>query len=184
MNIKEVCKNVGWDGESYFCMRCKKAGFATKAQAVGHQSQCSMNNKSFGFLPPPTTTTDHHHTTTTTPPDTTTLPPPDMVLPSNLERHLAVLGKQLAEIQQGQAKITNETAHTIAVSNQGFLGISKEGWVIIGVVALVAYMLGRETKTCDCSIGDYRYKRSGNGRSGFGSAMAGKIAGKFIDRIF
>jgi len=67
MNIEKVCKNVGWDGSSFFCMRCGKAGFDTQAKAVGHQSQCPAKNASL-VVPPPTTTTIspsyHHHITT------------------------------------------------------------------------------------------------------------------------
>ena len=40
MNVTKICENVGHDGESFFCMRCGKAGYSTKAQAIGHLVIC------------------------------------------------------------------------------------------------------------------------------------------------
>ena len=40
MNINKICKNVGWDGKSFFCMLCGKTGFGTVAKVLGHQCQC------------------------------------------------------------------------------------------------------------------------------------------------
>jgi hypothetical protein len=31
---------VGFDGSSYFCLRCGQAGFQTRAAAIGHLAQC------------------------------------------------------------------------------------------------------------------------------------------------
>lgn len=38
--MSKVCKDVGWDGESFYCLRCGKAGFKSEASARGHLSQC------------------------------------------------------------------------------------------------------------------------------------------------
>ena len=169
MNIDKICKNVGWDGSSYFCMRCGKAGFDTKAKAVGHQSQCRARNAS--LVPPPTTTT------TTPPPSTTTLPPPDMVLPpSNIERQLAGIVQDISEIKQQSSKVYNEGPHLQGVQQMGFLGISKENWLIIGVVILIAYSMGQKS-SCRCPVGDGSSRRT-NGR--LGSSIQDKVTDKAI----
>ena len=176
MDIKRMCKNVGHDGETYFCMRCGKAGFDSKAKAIGHQAQCPAKESNLGALPLPTTTTDSHQTTTT-------LPLPSMILPPDMkaiERMLTMQGQQIADIKKYQERYSNEVPHMQAVNSQGFLGINKNVWIGAGVLIFIAYMLGRENCHCDCST----INRSRNRVSGLGSNMAGKIAGKFIDRIF
>lgn len=174
MNIERICKNVGYDGKEFFCMRCGKAGFETKAQAVGHQSQCKVKNINLGVLPPPPTTTDHHQTTTIIPPPTTTLPPETE---SSIERQLMIFGQQLSEIRQKQDILSNETTHMVAMNNQDFF--SGKGLLILVAIGVVAYFLGRESCVCDCSNGTNRRNKGG----GFGSSMGTKIFGKFIDKV-
>ena len=160
----------------YFCMRCGKAGFDSKAKAVGHQSQCKANDLNLGFSPPPTTT-DHHHTTTILPSLTTTLLPPETG--SVIERQMIMFGQQLSEIKQKQDILSNETTHMVAMNNQDFF--SGKGLLILVVIGVVAYLLGRENSSCDCSTSGTARRTKSNG---LGSAMAGKIAGKFIDKVF
>lgn len=38
--MTQVCKNVGFDGNGFYCQRCGKAGFRSEASARGHLSQC------------------------------------------------------------------------------------------------------------------------------------------------
>lgn len=38
--MTKVCKDVGWDGKGFYCLRCGKAGFKSEASARGHLSQC------------------------------------------------------------------------------------------------------------------------------------------------
>lgn len=38
--MTQVCKDVGWDGDGFYCLRCGKAGYKSEAQARGHLSQC------------------------------------------------------------------------------------------------------------------------------------------------
>jgi len=40
MKITKVKEGVGFDGETYFCMRCGKAGFKSPAAVVGHLAHC------------------------------------------------------------------------------------------------------------------------------------------------
>jgi hypothetical protein len=178
MNIDKVCKNVGWDGESFFCMRCGKAGFNTKAKAVGHQSQCQARNASL-VVPPPTTTPppDHHHITTTLP--LAGMVPP----PSNIERQLAMFGQQIADMRQEQTKYTNEIPHLQAVQNMGFLGISKEGWIIIGVVALLAYSMGHSS-SCRCPVNEGSSRRTGGRLSTIQDKVTDKAISYGISKMF
>ena len=55
MDIKPVCKDVGWDGQSFCCLRCGRAGFTSEASARGHLSQCrgTLIQKGLVLPPPP-----------------------------------------------------------------------------------------------------------------------------------
>ena len=174
MNIKRICKNVGHDGESFFCMGCGKAGFATKAQAVGHQSQCKAKNINLGVSPPPPTATDHHQTTTIIPPpdhhQTTSRPPADQL--TNVEHQLAGVVHDLAEMKQQNLITSNEIPHLQAVQQAGFFGISRDGWIIILVIAFVSYSLGKETK-CQCDVGTSNRK--------LGASIQSKVTDKVIN---
>lgn len=176
METKRICKNVSWDGESFFCMRCFKAGFKTKAQAVGHQAQCPANEINLGS-PPPTTTS-----TTTTPPYSTILPPLSTSSPpQDTERQFIIFGQLLAEIKQDQAKLANETTHALAVKNQNPFSNVDWGKVIawgIGI-AVISFLIGRETKVCYCGV---ETPRSGlpRGKS-LGNSVASKVTDKAIN---
>jgi len=175
LNTEKVCKNVGWDGSSYFCMRCFKAGFSTKAQAVGHQAQCPANEINLGSPPPPTTTT------TTPPPYSTILAPlTSTSSPQNIEHQFIIFGQLLAEIKQDQAKLANETTHALAVKNQNPFSNVDWGKVIawgIGI-AVISFLIGRETKVCYCGVETSR-SRSPRGRS-LGNSVASKVTDKAI----
>jgi hypothetical protein len=181
MNIKRVCKNVGHDGESFFCMRCGKAGYTTKEQAMGHLAKCKsrmsvLASQPASQLPSQPATYNLAELSTELP----TKLPLDV---SAIEHLLSVQGQQIADIKQYQARMFNEVPHMQAVEQMQFLGISAKGWVIIAIIAFVGYSLGREH--CECDNSDNKNnRRPRNGGSGFGSNMAGKIAGKFIDKMF
>lgn len=38
--MSQVCKDVGHDGQGFYCLRCGKAGFKSEASARGHLAQC------------------------------------------------------------------------------------------------------------------------------------------------
>jgi hypothetical protein len=181
MNIERVCKNVGHDGSSFFCMLCGKAGYTTKEQAMGHLAKCKsrmsvLASQPASQLPSQSATYNLAELPTKLP----TKLPLDM---SAIEHLLSVQGQEIADIKQYQARMSNEVPHLQAVGQMQFLGVSADGWIIIAVIGIVAYSLGREH--CSCDYSDYKNNRHPrNGGSGFGSNMAGKIAGKFIDKIF
>jgi hypothetical protein len=159
--ITNICKNVFYDHENnvFFCELCGRATFSTKAQAVGHLSQCPK--KDSVNRPPPTTTT----TTSTPPPYTMTLPPLKLDMAranASQERLLALYEKRLARIEERDSILTNELPHIQAVRQMGFLGITNQDWLIIGVVAFVAYMFGHSSSCkCDVSAGGSPRKRLG-----------------------
>jgi len=47
----QICKDVGHDGESYFCLRCGKAEFQSVAAARGHLGYCKGRMIQKGILP-------------------------------------------------------------------------------------------------------------------------------------
>jgi hypothetical protein len=184
MNIEKVCKNVGWDGVSFCCLRCNKAGFTSQAQAVGHQSQCPMNNKNLGALPQQETVVVPASFGTTLPQYSgggTT----EVVVPAELDnkaiaRMLIIQSQQIADIKKS---MTNEIPHAIAKQQMGFLGISKEGWIIIGVVALVAYSMGHSS-SCRCPVSEGAYRRTGGRLSSIQDKVTDKAISYGISRLF
>lgn len=40
MESIRVCKDISWDGQSFFCERCGKAGYRTELAARGHLGSC------------------------------------------------------------------------------------------------------------------------------------------------
>jgi hypothetical protein len=172
MNIKKVCKNVGHDGESYFCMLCGKAGYSTKEQAMGHLAKCKSRMSSLASQPasqPPS-----QPATTSLAELPTELPtklPSDM---SAIVHLLSVQGQQMAEIKQQYQKVYNEVPHLQAVQQMGFLGIPNNTWIWIvgiGVGLLLVYKLGQESK-CHCDTGSPRRR--------LGSTLQDKVTDKAI----
>ena len=51
MKIEKINRYCGYDGSSYFCLYCGKAGFRSNMQVRGHQSVCPGRNKT--LLSPP-----------------------------------------------------------------------------------------------------------------------------------
>ena len=157
LNVTKICNGVGWDEKSYFCWNCGKAGFSSLKKAIGHQAQCPAKVKNLGASltnrPTDQPTTDKPEATTLPAhrPYTIRLPKPEIKIPAlNNELQLAGLVQDIAGVKQELAKFTNEGFHLQAVQQTGFLGISREGWIIIAVVGLLAYYVGRES-SCVCS---------------------------------
>jgi len=183
MNIEKVCKNVGWDGVSFCCLRCNKAGFTSQAQAVGHQSQCTMNNKRLGALPQQEVVVPASFGTTL--PQYSGGGTTEVVVPAEVDnkaiaRMLMIQGQQILDIKK---YVSNEIPHQLANRENGFLGISKEGWMIIGVVALLAYSMGHSS-SCRCPVSEGAYRRTGGRLSSIQDKVTDKAISYGISRLF
>jgi len=157
--VSEVCKNVWFDyaNDVFFCGLCGRATFTTKAQAVGHLSQCPKKD---GINRPPPTTTI---TTSTPPAYTITLPPAkfDRSHDSNM-RILAMHEKRLSKVEKRDAVLTNEIPHLQAVRAMGFLGLPNQVWLLLGVGVFLGYMFGLNSSCkCDVNAGGSPRKRLG-----------------------
>lgn len=51
MEVKTISKNIAWDGKSFFCLHCGKAGFSSLAAVKGHQSVCPQRARNKGAVP-------------------------------------------------------------------------------------------------------------------------------------
>jgi len=51
--MRMISDNIGWDGSSFFCRRCGKAGYAKMAQVRGHLAMCPGRAISKGAIPQP-----------------------------------------------------------------------------------------------------------------------------------
>jgi hypothetical protein len=94
-----------------------------------------------------------------------------------IARMLTMQSQQIAEIRKS---ITNEIPHSIAKQQMGFLGISKEGWLIIGVVALLAYSMGHNS-SCRCENSS---RRTGGRLSSIQDRVTDKAISYGISKIF
>lgn len=175
MNIEKVCKNVGHDGESYFCMLCGKAGYSTKEQAMGHLAKCKSRMSSLA---------SHLASQPPSQPATTSLAelPTELPIPTKLSdmsaivHLLSVQGQQMAEMKQQYQKVYNEVPHLQAVQQMGFLGIPNNTWIWIvgiGIGLLLVYKLGQESK-CHCDV------NMGSSRRRLGSTLQDKVTDKAI----
>jgi hypothetical protein len=154
MEYKKACENVGFDGESFFCLRCYKAGFATQQQAVGHQRWCKAK-ASLGNLPPKFTTSS---TTSAPPYSGATLPaniPPELSEydKSAISRILAMqVQKMSQEISEIKRYVTNEIPHMQAKQQMSGIGDwieANKGTIILVAAGLLVILLLRESK-CNC----------------------------------
>ncbi len=181
MDIQRISKHVGHDGKNYFCWHCGIATFDSPLQVNGHQSVCTKRQIPVSNTP----TTDTTNTTTLGGGGGGRGGGGLSAIPETKDTEIAIVRKEMSEMKADMkaqyAKVFNELPHTNAVKNFAFLGITKEGWAIFVIVALIAYSLGRSNCRCDSSDNN---KRSRNNGGSFGSNMAGKIAGKFIDKLF
>jgi hypothetical protein len=182
MNIQRISKHVGHDGKNYFCWHCGLATFDSPLQVNGHQSICPKRQVPVANTP----TIDTTNTTTLGGGGRGSGGLPAIPEIKTKDTEIAIVRKEMSEMRADMksqyAKVFNELPHTNAVKSFAFLGITKEGWAIIVIVALMAYSLGRSNCRCDSS--DSNNKRPRNNGGSFGSNMAGKIAGKFIDKLF
>jgi hypothetical protein len=195
MNIQKVCNNVAQDIDTreFFCMRCGHAGYSTKEQAMGHQAQCPVRKKGFkvgGYLASQPASLHGVNELPSKPPISETLPSPDMVIPqSDIQRQLALVTMELAEIKKTQAKFfENEIPHMQAVQQLGSLGVPTV-WIVVGAIALVMLMF-REDKPCNCESESEETKKKKPPKSpssivsNIVTRSASKIVDKTIDKFF
>lgn len=78
-------------------------------------------------------------------------------------------------------KLANETTHALAVNNQNPLAnIDWRKVIAWGIgIAVVAFLVGRETKVCHCNVEAFR-SRSPRGKS-FGDSVASRVTDKAIN---
>ena len=79
-----------------------------------------------------------------------TLSSPDMVIPqSDIQRQLALVTMELAEMKQTQARFfENEIPHMQAAQQLGALGVPTV-WIVVGAIALIVLLL-HDNKPCNC----------------------------------
>lgn len=203
--MKQVCKDVGWDGQGFCCLRCGKAEFKSEASARGHLSQCKGRAISRGVFHPLV--------------ETVALPAPlgccEQVLPAYGGGVPTTLlggapggtgGGQTTSLQSGSAtedpgwygvdqrlrSLENEYNHLLMQRNLQPAGFNVGDWfsqnkavIIISVVALMIYVLSRQSE-CECPNGEVGKKVSKVG--GLGQKALSKLTdraiSKSIDSLF
>jgi hypothetical protein len=190
MNVVKVCRNVWLDQDSnkFVCEKCGKAKFDTRAQAIGHQSVCPMNDMKYFGARGPAQIIDNGSNTTSgvvvkvvadsggSQADLSGSPEMDS------KRKIAILSQQVASLQQTLAKYENEIPHrqAIQVAQQvGSLGsLSPNALFLIGIgVIMLMYLVSQDSKSCNAETSQ---KRGSGG--GIGTALLTKGASKIIDK--
>jgi len=200
--VRVVSDSLGYDGETYFCRLCGKAGYRSLAAAKGHLAQCpgkmlqkhgvspavSAFSGSPGGGQPPGQLAAASYSWAGAGQNA------DLQTSSYQQQrqHLGLadagLGRQVAELSRQVSRLSNEYHHMVLERNVGFdLGEFFRGkwfWTL-AVGLFLAYSFGRQNCSCP-SLGEPS-KSSGGGRS-LGSALSSKaldrVVSKGIDRIF
>ena len=182
MNIEKVCKNVGYDGQKYCCLKCGTT-FEKESQARGHLSSCPSRKFGLGFsaslqaspAPPPA------------PHPAFTLPVADVVAPpSDYKRQIYAYQEQINDLNDRIARMENEYVHMVAQKNSG--SSDKTVWIFVGASVLLILLV--RGSSCDCDMPQKTRSRN-IGRRGYGDVVptllvkgAGKLLDKSIERIF
>lgn len=194
MNSFNVSDNIGFDGYSYYCRRCGKAGYQKATGVRGHLALCEGTLIRKGI---PTTSCNQlpsgNGAGLQNPVANRLQPvryPYDGGLGGDQLQPVApVVGpgnyQQLSAIQQEQAilrqqvnQLKNEYSHMLVQGNQPARQDDKSRWMVPLLVGLVVVILISQQK-CDCS----NVKSSGSSSS-IASRAAGRLVDKSIDKAF
>jgi len=86
-------------------------------------------------------------------------------------------------MKQQYSRVYNENPHLQGVQQMGFLGVSKEGWMIIAVVAFVAYSIGHSS-SCRCPVSEGAYRWAGGRLSSIKDKVTDRAISYGISRLF
>jgi len=203
LSVKQVCKDVGWHGGSFYCLRCGKAGFQSEAQARGHLAQCKGRAIQRGVLHSPVGVA----------------PDPNLsggqILPlavggagahtyqlggsapggsgggqtSSISPDWYTINQRMATLEN---TVYNENYHLLMQRNLQPAGFSvgdwffhNKGFIIISAVALLILLAGRDS-SCECpdgSKGVSKSKVGGLGQKAL-SKLTDRAISKSIDSLF
>lgn len=177
MDVKQVCKDVAWDGESFYCMRCGKVGFQSEAQARGHLSQCRGRaiEKGVFFAPEPVVVA----------------PPAGGGGGGQNTTHMlggsggtsTYFSQEYVNHEQRIAQLENEYNHVLLQRNlpssnlagQDFFSQYK-GIIIIGAILLFLVILSQQSRNCQALS-------NGNGSSGGKGVDITSIGTKALSKL-
>jgi hypothetical protein len=202
-----VSENIGYDGFSYYCRRCGKAGYSKPTQVRGHLAMCNGTLIRKGL--PPTTScnqlpTGNHaglrdrganqlqpvrRASLGALPEVQLQPVEVVVGPGNyqLDDHYQQLDGRIAALE-------NEYNHFLMERNspKGESWVSKNmGWLVFGAIVLFAIVSGGFGQVCQSPTGIGQAQSTGSTGSPFnslGPKLVGKAAErammKSVDRLF
>ena len=194
--MQEICKDVGFDGRSFYCMRCGRAGFRSEAAARGHLGQCKGRLISQGIDPAalagrgaPAAGRSHAraldaaHAAAASSSytkhmlgsfDDTSAPfsPEPVGYPDYIGQQLAIHTSQIAELR-------NEYNHMLVrnnppTNNNDWFGQNKGLVMMVVIVAFIFWTMNQSSCPSNCG-------ESKTGRSRV-SSLGEKAAAKLIDR--
>lgn len=185
--MTRICKDVSWDGASFYCERCGRAGFQSEAQARGHLSQCkgrAIQQGKPSYEP-------------------VVLPPAPSLVGGGAGAGLGWSGGggqvvvggggqggqydlvlvRLDGIQQQVNRLSNEYTHMLQTYNAPTNALSQgiPQWLLIGLLVLAGFWLIQSFSSSGCANTCETKTRSG---SNLKDRIAGKMSDKMIDFAF
>lgn len=180
--MTRICKGVFWDGTSYFCELCGRAGFQSEAQARGHLSQCkgrAIQQGKPSYEP-------------------VVLPPAPSLVGGGAGASLGWSGGggagggggqndlilvRLDGIEQQVKRLSNEYNHMLQTYNAPANALSQgiPQWLMIGLLVLAGFWLIQSFSSSGCANTCETKARSG---SNLKDRIAGKMSDKMIDFAF
>jgi len=170
--IKVISDNIAWDGSSFFCRRCGKAGYGSMAKVKGHLSMCAGRAIQLGAIRTPAGASQALVTVSDkglgnfSGVQATASPGPSY-------EQLA----QLANVNDRLSRLENEYNHVLVANNTSssdWLSSNKAILLVVGAVVLVALLL-RENKSSNCGMSEKK-------GSTIAQTLLAKGAGKFLDK--
>ena len=181
--MRMISDNIGWDGSSFFCRRCGKAGYTKMAQVRGHLAMCPGRAISKGAIPQPVSQPVSKPVgqpaatglrAVATVPTATMSGLANQLQPVNQQQ----LGDRYGELDRRLGTLENEYNHLLVERNSpadDWLSRNKSTVILIAILAFGFVMMMRESQSCN---GDGSGKSSKSPLSSLGE----KALGQFVNR--
>lgn len=169
--MKMISDSIGWDGVSFFCRRCGRAGYSKMAQVKGHLAMCPGRAVAKGAVP--------QLAAASCSPVANAPFEGLQVLPtaSQQQQLQPILASSYGQLDDRVKQLENEYNHMLVERNlpaNDWFSSNKNMLIIMAVSVVALYLVTRNSQ-CQCDNGSKVVK---NGMASFGE----KALAKFVDR--
>ena len=181
MNAFNVSDNIGFDGNSYYCRRCGKAGYERPTQVRGHLSLCRGTLARKGIPPTSTSTSTYKYLQPLSGAVDGALGDGQQVLqPLEVGPVDSVLVAKYESLDRRMSAMENEYNHVLVrnnppINNNDWFGQNKGLVIMVVIVAFIFWTMNQSSCPSNCG------ESNKTGRSRV-SSLGEKAAAKLIDR--